>query len=421
MDNKNRKIYNKALFFHGKGEINKALDLCENVLAENLGESEILNFKGLMLYERGLLKEAVTVWKINVDLNNDSMAKSYIKDAKYDEERIEIYKSAEKALKKSDIDNAIKLFLQCAKSDFNCIKVNTGIAWCYQKKGDYYRAKEYVDKALKIDKHAVTANEIKKQLDNMDLYYAQNKQHAGIGKIIVTFALIIVLFVGGYFVWKNYIKVMNNTDNELAYSIESKEEDNIVDSKENINGKNNLGEQIENNTNKLEYESLNTAINDSDYNLIYEKINGIQANQLNDDEKKIYDKAVSILKEAGVSSFYEYGLWYFNQKDFPNAKNQLDKAYEYCEGNNLEQHIIFYRGSTASEQGDKDLALEMYKKYEELYPKGSYIEGVLYELALLLEDNNKEEARLYAERLISNYPKSIYINDRIMNIVNTAN
>ena len=90
MDNKSRKIYNKVLDYREKGEINKALELCESILAENLREAEILNFKGLMLYEKGMLKDAVTVWKRNVDLNNDSMASSYVKDAGYDQE--DVYK-----------------------------------------------------------------------------------------------------------------------------------------------------------------------------------------------------------------------------------------------------------------------------------------------------------------------------------------
>lgn len=419
MDNKDRKIYNKALDFHEKGEINKALDLCEAILAENLGESEVLNFKGLMLYEKGLLKEAVTVWKINVDLNNDSVAKSYIKDAEHDEERIKIYKEAELALKKSDINNAIRLFLECAKSDFNCIKVNTGIAWCYEKNGDYYRAKEYVDKALKIDKNAVTANEIKKQLENLELYYAESESRLGIGRIIGRIVIIIsvvsVLSIGGYYFWKSN---MNNIDK----SVDNVEiiTDNTVNEEE-LGSDEEIEKQEEKIVNKFDIESLKKDIKNNDYKSIYEKVHDVQTSELSADEKKIYNKAVSILKKDGAASFYEDGLWYFNQKDFNNAKDEFGKAYEYCDGDDLEQHIIFYRGSTASEQGDRDLALEMYKKYDELYPEGSYIEGVLYELALLSLDINKEEAKLYAQRLIDNYPDSIYVNDRIMNILNMNN
>lgn len=419
MDNKNRKIYNKALDFHEKGEINKALDLCESILAENLGESEVLNFKGLMLYEKGLLKEAVTVWKINVDLNNDSMAKSYIKDAEHDEERIKIYKEAEQALKRSDINNALKLFIECSKSDFNCIKVNTGIAWCYQENGDYYRAKEYVDKALKIDKNAVTANEIKRQLENLELYYAESKDRPGIGRIIGRTVIIIlavsILSVGGYYIWKNN---MNNND-KLVDNIEAIT-DNTVNEEE-LDSKKNIENQEEKVVNKFDIELLKQDIKNNDYKSIYGKVHDVQTSELSADEKKIYNKAVSILKKDGAASFYEYGLWYYNQKDFDNAKDQFDKAYEYCDGDDLEQHIIFYRGSTASEQGNRDLALEMYKKYDELYPEGSYIEGVLYELALLSLDINKEESKIYAQRLINNYPDSIYVNDKIKNILNVSN
>lgn len=414
MDNKNRKIYNKVLDYREKGEINKALELCEAILAENLREAEILNFKGLMLYEKGMLKDAVTVWKINVDLNNDSMASSYIKDAGYDQDRMRMYKEAEQLLKKSDIDNAIQLFLECAKSDFNSIKVNTGLAWCYQKKGDYYRAKEYVDKALKIDKNAVTANEIRRQLDEMDLYYGEKKSSKG--KILISIALIaaIIAAVGGYTVMNK-----NNENNSISTSnTEILNEESKNNSDPEMNEEDNSEEVKEKLEDKFNKESLASAINSSDYNSIYENIRNVKSDELNDEEKSLYDNAVSILKTNGVANFYEYGLQYFNQQDYSKAEDQFNKAYEYCEGNNLEPHIIFYRGSTASEQGNRDLTLQMYEKYNNLYPRGPYTEGVLYELALLNVSDDMEKARAYADKLVNNYPQSIYINDRIMSIVN---
>lgn len=336
MDNKSRKIYNKVLDYREKGEINKALELCESILAENLREAEILNFKGLMLYEKGMLKDAVTVWKINVDLNNDSMASSYVKDAGYDQERMRIYKEAEQLLKKSDINNAIPLFLECAKSDFNSIKVNTGLAWCYQKKGDYYRAKEYVDKALKIDKNAVTANEIRRQLDEMDLYYGEKKSSKG--KILISIALIaaIIAAVGGYTAMNK-----NNENNSISTSnTEILNEESKNNSDPEMNEEDNSEEIKEKLEDKFNKESLASAINSSDYNSIYENIRNVKSDELNDEEKSLYDNAVSILKTNGVANFYEYGLQYFNQQDYSKAEDQFNKAYEYCEGNNLEPHYI---------------------------------------------------------------------------------
>ena len=279
MDNKSRKIYNKVLDYREKGEINKALELCESILAENLREAEILNFKGLMLYEKGMLKDAVTVWKINVDLNNDSMASSYVKDAGYDQERMRIYKEAEQLLKKSDINNAIPLFLECAKSDFNSIKVNTGLAWCYQKKGDYYRAKEYVDKALKIDKNAVTANEIRRQLDEMDLYYGEKKSSKS--KILISIALVaaIIAAVGGYTVMNK-----NNENNSISTSnTEILNEESKNNSDPEMNEEDNSEEIKEKLEDKFNKESLASAINSSDYNSIYENIRNVKSDELNDE------------------------------------------------------------------------------------------------------------------------------------------
>lgn len=132
----------------------------------------------------------------------------------------------------------------------------------------------------------------------------------------------------------------------------------------------------------------------------------------------LYNKAVDILKTDGVSKFYEYGVWNFNNKNYDSAKLELEKAYKYCNESYLKEHIVFYKGSTASQIGDNSEALKLYKEYYSLYPKGAYIEGVLYELALLTNTTNKDMGKEYAEELVNNYPNSLYINDYIRGIVN---
>ena len=85
MNKKVKKAYDKAMDYYEKGKINKALEICEEILLEGLDNPVVLNFKGLLLYQKGNLNEAITVWKINKDLNNDDIAKNYIKDAIADE------------------------------------------------------------------------------------------------------------------------------------------------------------------------------------------------------------------------------------------------------------------------------------------------------------------------------------------------
>ena len=50
--------------------------------------------------------------------------------------------------------------------------------------------------------------------------------------------------------------------------------------------------------------------------------------------------------------FYDYGLWYFNQGNYVDAGISLDKAYTYCEGNNLKEHVLFYRASNSLKKSD---------------------------------------------------------------------
>ena len=116
---KKNKLYIEATSLYEKGYIDKALEKCEEGIAEDMKNSVILNLKGLLLYLKGDLNGAVTVWKINSDFNDDTTAKNYIKDSKEDEKRLVLYKNAEKLIRDIHIDEAIN---KC-RENFNNIKI----------------------------------------------------------------------------------------------------------------------------------------------------------------------------------------------------------------------------------------------------------------------------------------------------------
>src|SRR5471030_166831 len=212
MNKKAKRDYKKAMVYYESGKINKALEICEEALLEGLDNPEVLNFKGLLLYQKGNLNDAVTVWEINKDLNNDNIAKNYIKDVMEDEKRLEIYKQGEQALKKLNVDKALELFKRCTESDFNTIKVSTGMAMCYQKKGDFYKAKEYVDKALSIDEDAITAKTIEKELKENGVYIkSKNSSKAFLIGITVLF-VVLAIIAGGYLIISKFknTNLLNN-------------------------------------------------------------------------------------------------------------------------------------------------------------------------------------------------------------------
>lgn len=424
MKNDYIKQYNKAMNFYNNGQMNRALEICENILANDLSCSEVLNLKGLMLYQKGLLKEAKIVWKLNYDINNDSVAKKYIEDCKSDDERIEKYKDAEYNLKNMNIDKAMMLFRECMESEFNSIKVNTGIAMCYMRKGDNYRAKEFIDKALHIDNEAVTANALKKDLINLGLYSNENRVSKKVLSVITVLFIIGAICVGGYSI---YTKVSLNNSISKDSSLNTEEDikkDELLgsDSNKDTNDSDQEGQNLENEqADKKEAifnnENVALLLKNKDVDKLYDEINMVNKEALSGQDLELYNNAIELLRTNGVSKFYEYGVWYFNNGNYNSAKVELEKAYKYCDKSDLKEHIVFYKGSTASQLGDNSEALKLYKEYYSLYPKGAYIEGVLYELALLTNTTNKNMGKEYARELVNNYPNSLYINDYIRDIV----
>lgn len=424
MKNDYIKQYNKAMNFYNNGQMNRALEICENILANDLSCSEVLNLKGLMLYQKGLLKEAKIVWKLNYDINNDSVAKKYIEDCKSDDEIIEKYKDAEYNLKNMNIDKAMMLFRECMESEFNSIKVNTGIAMCYMRKGDNYRAKEFIDKALHIDNEAVTANALKKDLINLGLYSNENRVSKKVLSIITVLFIIGAICVGGYSI---YTKVsLNNSiskDSSLNTEEDIKKDESLgSDSNKDTNDSDQEDQNLENEqADKKEAifnnENVVLLLKNKDVDKLYDEINMVNKETLSGQDLELYNNAIELLRTNGVSKFYEYGVWYFNNGNYNSAKVELEKAYKYCDKSDLKEHIVFYKGSTASQLGDNSEALKLYKEYYSLYPKGAYIEGVLYELALLTNTTNKNMGKEYARELVNNYPNSLYINDYIRDIV----
>ncbi|OOM11284.1 tetratricopeptide repeat protein [Clostridium saccharobutylicum] len=414
MNKKSKKIYDKAIDYFEKGKINKALEICELELSKSLQNSNMLNLKGLLLYEKGDLNEAITVWTINKDINKNVIAKNYIKNAQGDKKRLELYKEGEKALKQLKIDKALELFKTCSESDFNAIKVNTGLGLCYQKKGNFLKAKEYIDKALKLDENAITANVVKKELEEANLYYEAKKSSKKVIIILVVLFIIAGLGISAYLTIEKK-QVKNKMIEEHQNNSEPQVEKNTESSSE-IKSQQNNKDIL--NLKTFDKEKMKTLIEENDLDGIYDEVDNVKEESLSDDNTEIYKQAINVLKSDGVSKFYEYGLWYFNQENYDNAKNQLDKAYKYCEGNSLKEHIIFYRASTASKQSDNKSALSQYEDYYNQYPDGAYIEGVLYELSLLSNSENKEKSKNYANELVTKYPNSVYINNQIKDIMN---
>lgn len=292
-----------------------------------------------------------------------------------------------------------------------------------RKKGDFYRAKEYIDKALRIDESAVAAKITDKELKENGVY-SESSNSSKVALIVITSLVVIAAVIaGGYIVMtkfknKDIYQVVNGT-NSIQASEEQKDK----------NGENKDGEQEkiqevqadnsevtvkgEDQNKNLNAEKLKSLVVANDFDGIYEELKNVKTESVSSQDSEIYNKAVKLMENKGATKFYDYGLWYFNQGNYKDAGISLDKAYTYCEGNAYKQHILFYRASNSLKGRDEKNALKQYEEYYSKYSKGVYTDEALYQLALLTNGDDKAKSKQYASTLINGFPSSIYANDKI--------
>ncbi|GAB6169018.1 hypothetical protein JCM1393_14780 [Clostridium carnis] len=363
-----RKDYEKAERLYHNGQLEKSLKHCELGISKNLKNPQLLNLKGLLLYLKGDLKEAITVWKINKDYNNDNMAKSYIKDAEDDYERLNLYNEAQELIKALKIDNAIEILTLCTKSDFNSIKVNNAFAICYLRKGQYDQAKIYINKVLVIDKENNTAKSIIKEIDSFS-------ESGSKKNIILSIVIILIICIsGGAFIINKAINYKAKANDVSPNTV------------------------IENNINKEEA-SKETENHDNKSIVTSEKKN-----------LEIKEKSLTLEE---VKQNYIQATTYFKEEKYVEASNLLEKSLPYSKESYLNDDILFLIASTKDKLKDVNASIKYFEEYISLYENGNYIEESYYKLALAYKDINIIKSKEYAQILINKYPKSIYNNSNI--------
>ncbi|HBJ1651492.1 tetratricopeptide repeat protein [Clostridium botulinum] len=422
MKKKNKKIYDKAIKYYQNGELSKSLKACEEGLSFSLKNPSILNLKGLILYQQGKLDEAVTVWKINKDFNNDGIAQNYIRSAKEDEVRVELYELGEKKLKELKIDEAIKIFKKCKESDFNCIKVDTALALCYQKKGEINKCIDYMNKVLVIDKNYKVANQIKAQLIELKAYKKETNKFI---KPII--ALVLVVFIcGTFYVFKEKFKVNFKENDNMSTESSNKAEENPNSSENVVNEEQKESESKipdttideQNKKAQLDINKLSEHFENGDVDNIYYDLQNVNEQDISDEYKGLYRRCVNLLKTSGIEVFYGKGMEEFNIQNYEKANIEFSKAYDYSEGSYLKEHIIFYKAVTLEQLNNFDEAIKLYELYYSEYPKGSYADNVLYNLSLMFNNTDREKSIYYANKLRDDFSESIYFNETINKILN---
>lgn len=387
MKSKDNRTYEKALRLYNNGYIDKAIDICKMGINRNLSNSKLLNLKGLLLYLKGDLEEAVALFKINRHFNNDDISSSYLKDIEKDYERLDLYNKAVECINNFEIDEAIELLDLCTESDFNSINVNKYLAICYLRKGDYLKSHENLSKLIEIDKANVYAKEINKELNN-----ALEIKDSSLMKKIIPVALLIILSIFITIFIKDKFSNKYNEDNIKAEEVQNNIE---------VNNSHN-----ENNSNQINGENGNN-----------EEVNNENREETSEKEDK--GEEIEVLTKEQIRESYIKASSYYEDNNIEEAKAVLEKVLPSAEKSYLRDDIMFLLASTYENINDVDKAINYYDFYIEEYEGGSYIQEAYYRAALIYKDRNNEKSKTYALKLKDNYPNSIYNNSKIQEIISS--
>ncbi|HEY8893060.1 MAG TPA: tetratricopeptide repeat protein [Clostridium sp.] len=404
------KLYVKAMNKYNDGYIDKALDLCEKSISLNSRNAASLNLKGILCYLKGDLEKAKNTWNINYKRNNDKVSKKYLNDSVRDKKNLQLFINSLELIKQYNISGALEILKQCQNSDFNFINVNNNISDCYIKQGEYTKALQYINEVLKVDKKNAKANINKNTLIN----YGNLKRDINYKKIFIitsTLSLIVIMvFFGTKFYKTQKISIMATekiqNEKSLINKKDNEETTNLVKTENKVQEKPKFPEG-----------QFKESIKNNNMEQIVLYLNKWKNADLEMNDKLLIVKGEEIIKKSGVLFFYEKGESYMSDKKFIEAQKYFLYALPYSSDNYLQEHIIYMLAVSYKDISDFQNAIKYYELNLKQFPSGSYTQEVLYNLILINKEVDINKAKEYAEKLVNQFPDSLYYNSIVKNIL----
>ncbi|STA99080.1 hypothetical protein [Clostridium baratii] len=453
MSNFDKKL-EKAENYYKKKHYKEALRICDKVLAKQYNNEKALELEGEIFYKLGKIDEAILNWKINAEYNNNPTAKMRLaetdkstkeKALSYDNfntissdtlqaELAAILAAQEAEAKEKEAKEQEAKERQAKEAEAR--EKQAKEAEAREKEAREKQAKEAEAREKEArEKQAKEAEAREKEAREKQTKEAEAKEKEA------------------------NIKQSTNTDttekeNTEATPTNSDNTDKVESNKKKTSNKNrNIAvavacgvvvvlaaysgvkyysnkndapqkqeQQVNEQTKELPADfnnSLTKAVNDKNYEDLYNLLSEAKGLTIPADDEKIYSEATKLMQDEGVQSFYDAGLKDMKDKKYEDALNNLNKAYAFCDGTYLQPHIIYFMGAANAGLNKPEDAVKYYKEYLEKFPHSDmYTPEILYKLAEYYNGTgNKEEAKKYAQHIENSYPSSPYYNDTIKDIL----
>ena len=443
MSNFDKKL-EKAENYYKKKHYKEALRICDKVLAKQYNNEKALELEGEIFYKLGKIDEAILNWKINAEYNNNPTAKMRLAETdKSTKEKALSYDNFN-TISSDTLQAELAAILAAQEAEAKEKEAKEQEAKERQAKEAEAREKEAREKQAKEaearekearEKQAKEAEAREKEAREKQAKEAEAKEKEA------------------------NIKQSTNTDttekeNTEATPTNSDNTDKVESNKKKTSNKNrNIAiavacgvvvvlaaysgvkyysnkndapqkqeQQVNEQTKELPADfnnSLTKAVNDKNYEDLYNLLSEAKGLTIPADDEKIYSEATKLMQDNGVQSFYDAGLKDMKDKKYEDALNNLNKAYAFCDGTYLQPHIIYFMGAANAGLNKPEDAVKYYKEYLEKFPHSDmYTPEILYKLAEYYNGTgNKEEAKKYAQHIENSYPSSPYYNDTIKDIL----
>ena len=450
MSNFDKKL-EKAENYYKKKHYKEALRICDKVLAKQYNNEKALELEGEIFYKLGKIDEAILNWKINAEYNNNPTAKMRLaetdkstkekalsydnfntissdtlqaelaailaaqeaeakeKEAKEQEAKERQAKEAEAREKEAEAREKEARAKQAKEAEAREKEAREK-----QAKEAEAREKEAKEKQAKEAEAKEKESNVKQSTDtdtteeenteatptnsnNTDKVESNKKKTSNKNRnIAIAVACGVVVVLAAYSGVKYY-----SNKNDAPQKQEQQVNEQTKELPADFNN------------------SLTKAVNDKNYEDLYNLLSEAKGLTIPADDEKIYSEATKLMQDEGVQSFYDAGLKDMKDKKYEDALNNLNKAYAFCDGTYLQPHIIYFMGAANAGLNKPEDAVKYYKEYLEKFPHSDmYTPEILYKLAEYYNGTgNKEEAKKYAQHIENSYPSSPYYNDTIKDIL----
>lgn len=399
-------LYNNALSLIREQNLTDATRELKQSVALYSRDEDILNLLGLCCYCLCDFNAANYYWRKSIRLNDsNNRAIEYIQALEEEEFKklLEQYNTALDKINGSAIQEGIHLLYEITVQKPDLVEPYIIMGLGYYRLNAYDQAMICWQRAREKDTGNPRLNEYIILLQRKMLEQKIGKHHRIFQYIAGVLLLTTVISTTGYWMSRNQIQESMAEYNLSQQSIEEykKQIAMITESKNKTEAENqSLLEELE-------------QVKKENHQLI-EKISVLVVS-----EKGSKNNHESIdMKVADERFIFNKAYALYRQKKYQEALEQFELLVEYGTEEYLVAEALYFTAICYEKLEQWGSAVRHYKKYIEQYPEKNYNDDSLYNCGLLLyRAGQKQEAKAMLQKLVTEFPGSMYVNSKVKRIL----